>query len=111
MDIQKQLEHFAHMSYEDRRTKVLGMLNDLKDAHETFGLAYAQIHALDKVTDNTLLSLYQSILEIAQELRQGKKNRAQDGIKRMEQIWMMIKKQEEKEKEREGNPDELLQYM
>lgn len=111
MDIQKQVTYFTSLSYEIRRAKVLDMLNDLKETHETFALLYTKINSLDNVSDSILVSIYQSILEIAEEISTGKKNKAQDKIKKMSEVLMMIKKQEEMEREREWNPDELLKKM
>lgn len=111
MDIQKQVTYFTSLSYEIRRAKVLDMLNDLKDTHETFAMFYTTLNSLHEIDDNILVYIYQSILEIAEEIGTGKKENAQDKIKKMSEVLMVIKKQEEMEREREWNPDELLKKM
>jgi len=58
-----------------------------------------------------LLYLYQSILEIAAEIEAGDQNEAQEKIKKMAEVLMTIRKQEEMEREREGNPDDMLKNI
>lgn len=72
---------------------------------------YKTVYSLNQVADSMLIYLYQSILEIAEELTAWRKEVAQDKIKRMAEVLMVIKKQEEMEKEREGNPDDLVKNM
>jgi len=72
---------------------------------------YKTVKSLPFISDNVLLYLYQSILEIADEIDAGRKDEAQNKIKKMSEVLMMIKKQEEMEKEREGSPDELLKNI
>jgi len=72
---------------------------------------YKTISSLNKTSDSVLIYIYQSILEIANEIEAGRKDKAQDKIKKMAEILMTIKKQEEMEREREGNPEELLKKI
>jgi hypothetical protein len=72
---------------------------------------YETLSHIEHVSDNVLLYLYQSILEIAEEISAGRKDSAQDKIKKMGEILMMIRQQEEMERQREGNPDDLLKNM
>lgn len=111
MDIKKQVEYFTQLPYETRRDKVLDMLKQLQWTHEVFAMFYKTVHNLNQIADNVLIYLYQSILEIAEELTAWRKEEAQDKIKRMAEVLMMIKKQEEMEREREGNPDDLVKNM
>lgn len=111
MDIKKQIEYFMSLSYETRRDKVLEMLNQLKWTHETFAMFYTTLAGLNEISDSTLVYMYQSILEIAEEISAGRKENAQDKIKKMSEVLMMIKKQEEMEREREWNPDDMLKNI
>jgi hypothetical protein len=45
------------------------MLNQLQSTHKTFAMFYKTISSLEKVSDNSLVYMYQSILEIAQDIR------------------------------------------
>ena len=58
---------------------------------------YKTISILPNVSEIVLIYLYQSILEIAEEISAGRKDAAQDKIKRMGEVLMMIKQQEELE--------------
>lgn len=111
MDIKKQVEYFKGLPYETKRTKVLEMLKQLQWTHEVFSMFYKTISSLNKTSDSVLIYIYQSILEIANEIEAGRKDKAQDKIKKMAEILMTIKKQEEMEREREGNPEELLKKI
>jgi len=53
---------------------------------------YEKLSTLDKISDDILMYVYQSILEIANEIEGGRKNEAQDKIKKMGEILMKIKK-------------------
>lgn len=72
---------------------------------------YTTLAGLEEISDTILVYMYQSILEIAEEISAGRKNDAQDKIKKMAEVLMMIKKQEERERAREGNPDDMLKNM
>lgn len=72
---------------------------------------YKTISSLSKISDSVLIYIYQSILEIANEIEAGRKDEAQDKIKKMSEVLMVIKKQEEMEMKREGNPDDLLKNL
>lgn len=111
MDIQKQTAYFTRLSYESRREKVLAMLSQLKWSHEIFAMFYTTLASLQNISDTVLLYMYQSILEIAEEIRAGRKHDAQNTIKKMSELLMIIKKQEEMERSQEWNPDDILQNM
>ena len=111
MDIKKQVEYFKSLPYETKRTKVLEMLKQLQWTHEIFAMFYKTVNSLAKVSESVLLYLYQSIMEIATDIEAGRKDVVQDKIKKMAEVLMMIKKQEEMEREREGNPEELLKKI
>lgn len=87
------------------------MLKQLSPTHETFAMFYKTIISLHNVQENVLISIYQSILEIAEELAAGRKDEAQDKIIRMTEILMEIRKQEEIDKVREGNPEDILKKI
>ena len=111
MDIKKQVEYFKELSYDTKREKVLDMLKQLQWTHETFAMFYKTLTTLTSVSESVLIYLYQGILEIAEEINAGNQNSAQEKIKKMAEVLMAIRKQEEMEREREGNPDELLKSM
>jgi len=111
MDIQKQVEYFKSLPYETKREKVLEMLKQLEWTHETFAMFYKTVNTLPAISAAVLEYLYQSIMEIAQEISVGNNNEAQDKIKKMAEVLMMIRKQEEMEKEREGDPENLLKNI
>ncbi|MCX6824798.1 MAG: hypothetical protein NTY80_01110 [candidate division SR1 bacterium] len=111
MDIKKQVEYFKGLSYKTKRDKVLEMLSQLQGTHETFAMFYKTVNTMPDIGEAILVYIYQGILEIAEEIASGNKDDAQDKIKKMGQVLMMIRKKEEMEKEREGNPEELLKTI
>jgi len=72
---------------------------------------YKTLTTLTTASESVLIYLYQGILEIAEEINAGNQNSAQEKIKKMAEVLMAIRKQEEMEREREGNPDELLKNI
>ena len=111
MDIQSQVEYFKSLSYEIKREKVLEMLNQLQWTHETFARFYTTVSTLPTISESILEYLYQSIMEIAEEIRSGKTNEAQNKIKKMAEVLMNIRREEEMERAREGNPENLLNNL
>ena len=111
MDIAKQVAHFTALPYETKRAKVIDMLRQLQRTHETFAMFYKTVSSVKNISESSLAYLYQSILEIAQELESGRKDQAQDKIRKISEVMMAIKKQEEQERNREGDPDETLKNI
>ena len=111
MDIKKQVEYFKWLPYETKKDKVIDMLKQLQWTHETFAMFYKTISTLKEISETVLIYIYQGILEVAEAIQAGKKDEAQEKIKKMAEVLMVIRKQEEMEREREGNPDELLKKM
>ena len=62
---------------------------------------YTTVSTLPTISESILEYLYQSIMEIAEEIRSGKTNEAQNKIKKMAEVLLMIRKQEEMERQRE----------
>jgi hypothetical protein len=111
MDIKKQVEYFKGLSYDTKREKILDMLKQLQWTHETFAMFYKTINSLNKISEKILLYIYQSILEIATSIETWKKDQVQDKIKNMAEVLMAIRKQEEMEREKEGNVEDLLKNI
>lgn len=111
MDIQAQVDYFKALPYETQKEKVLVMLKELKDTHEVFASFYTAIYQVDKVDSWLLEYIYSSILEIAEDIAQGKKEEANQKIDKMQDAIMKIRQQEILEKEQEWNPDNLLQNI
>lgn len=111
MDIQTQVDEFKALSYNVQKEKIVDMLKQLQWMHKTFAMLYTTIPASSTVSEDILIQLYQAILEIAQEIRSGKKEKTQDKINKMAQIIIDINKQEKMEKEREWNPDDMLKKI
>lgn len=111
MDIAKQVEYFKGLSYERQKAKVTEMLKQLEWTHEIFAMFYKTLIALPNVSKDVLTYLYQSILEIAEEIAVGNQTEAQNKIKNMAEVLMHIRKQEEMERVREGDPENLLKNI
>ncbi|MEI8253521.1 MAG: hypothetical protein WCG25_07450 [bacterium] len=68
MDIPKQVEHFNALSNDTKKLKVLEMLRQLQSTHKTFEMFYKTINSIQEIDDKMLVYIYQSILEIAEDL-------------------------------------------
>lgn len=111
MDIKTQVEHFKGLAYDVKREKVLDMLKQIQWTHETFAMFYTKISTWEHISEEILVLIYQWILEVGAEIEAGNKDNAQDKIKKMSEILLMIRKQEELDKAREWDPEELLKNI
>lgn len=111
MDIKKQVEEFRGLPYETKRTKVLEVLKQLQWTHEIFTLFYKTVSSFREIPEQILLFVYQSVFEIANAIKQWNKSVAEEKTKKIGEILMSIKKQEEMEREKEESPDALLQNI
>lgn len=87
------------------------MLKKLQRTHETFAMFYKTINEVKNISEQVLVYIYQGIMEIATEIEAWRHNNIQEKIKKISEVLMMIKKQEEMEREREGNPDDILKSL
>lgn len=87
------------------------MLNQLQSTHKIFAMFYQTISSLQKVSDNSLLYIYQSILEIAQDIRAWNHISAQNKIKKFWEILADIQRQEALDRQGEWNPDDILKNI
>ncbi len=87
------------------------MLNQLQSTHKTFAMFYQTISSLQKISDNSLLYIYQSILEIAQDIRAWNHISAQNKIKKFWEILADIQRQEALDRQGEWNPDDILKNI
>lgn len=111
MDIQKQVEYFKGLPYQTKKEKVLDMLNQLKNTHETFAMFYTTISQNETIPEQVLIYIYQGIFEVAAELEASDKVQAENKIKKMGEVLMMIRKKEEMERISEWSPDDMLKNL
>lgn len=111
MTIQDQVAKFTQLPYETKKTKVVGMLDKLKWTHDMFASLYTKITTSASVSEDILAKVYQWIFEVAAELEKGNKGKAEEKIKHMSDVLLAIKRQEEMEMAREGNPDDMLKNL
>ena len=111
MDIQKQIELFKSLPYDTRRSKVIEMLRQLQSTHKTFAMFYNTINSLEKISDSSLAYIYQSILEIAQDIKVWNNTSAQNRIQKFSEILAEIQRQEELDKQHEWDPDDMLKNI
>jgi len=111
MNIKNQLENFALLRYEEKKTKVLAMLQPIKWKSKIFADLYARVTDLPDIPEAILTSIYQGILEVAQSIQQGNKAEEMANIKKISIVMETLHQQEKLEKEREGNPDDMLKSL
>jgi len=111
MDIQKQIEYFKGIPYENKKEKILEMLKQLIWTHEKFKMFYDTITTVNNISEKVLIYIYQGIFEIAAEIEAGNTIGLENKIKHMNEVIMAIRQQEEIDKQREGNPDDILQKI
>ena len=110
MDIKKQVEQYKILPYTKKREKILEMLRQLQRTHEIFALFYKTISSLRAIPEQILVFLYQSIFEIAASIKKWNKLDAEEKTKKVGEVLMSIKKEEEMEREKES-PDSMLKNI
>lgn len=111
MDVQQQVELFKALPYDTRRSKLIEMLKQLQSTHKTFAMFYQTISSIQKVSDSSMVYIYQSILEIAQDIRAWNHIAAENKIQKFWEILAEIQRQEDLDKQSEWNPDDMLKNI
>lgn len=111
MDIKNQLENFALLSFEEKKTKVIAMLEPIRWKSKMFADLYERVTILPDIPETILTNIYQGILEVAQSLQQGNKAEQLEKIKNISMVMENLHQEEILEKEREGNPDDMLKFL
>jgi len=108
--IEKKLQEFSDLPHEQKYQVVLEMLKILKDSNSNFKYVYETIQTLKDPSDDLMMTIYQEIIELAEQKRELDHQLEMASFEKMKKNIDDIKKQEEQEKQGD-DPDQLLQNM
>lgn len=104
---ENRIEEFKQMSFEKQKEKLVVMLWALKDDEWIFEKALSVIKESGKITSEDLISIYESILDFAQQIRDEEHANQSQTLSKIKTRLDTIATRESLEKEQE-NPDSLL---
>ena len=107
---ENRIEEFKQMSFEQQKEKLLVMLSGLKDDEWIFEKASSTIKKSGNITSEDVISIYESILGFAQEIRAVEHTNQLETIKKIKTRLDTIASKENLEKEKE-TPDNLLKNI
>lgn len=95
IDIDKQLDYFNWLNYEEKKSHLLEMLEKIKDKHEVFLNNYNTLKSTEDVSDLNLNNMYKLIFEVSNWLENNKKATEEELTNKM---WSYIDKLREEER-------------
>ena len=111
MNLEKKVSEFKKLSFEDKKAKVLKMLEILKWSESLFDDLYDIITTIKNISEELLVSIYSSIQSAIEHIIDNDK--LKDNINSMEKVrkrLQKIKEMEEKE-EKNNDPEKLLEQL
>lgn len=106
MGIEDKIKEFTKLSFEDKKSKLLKMLEILKWSDSLFDDIYLVITNID-VSEDLLVSVYSSIINAIENINKENLQKDVDSMKKIKNKLENIKKMEEEEKKNE-DPEALL---
>ena len=111
LNIEQQIKKFDLLSHKEKRKKVISMLFYLKDTSDIFNKFYKTLTIIINISDDIILYIYKSILEISLELERGNKEIAEKKIKHMTTIIQTIKDEEKIDKLKDWDIESILKKI
>ena len=112
IDVQKQMEYFTNLNYEEKKQHLLKMLDKIKGKHPVFQRSFDTLNTAHKVTESSMMSVYKLIFDVSNWLENNKKATEKELVQKM---WSYIDRLREEERiirEREQQEvDQLLENI
>lgn len=107
--IEKQLETFKSLSFNERQAIVLGMLKELKETNSNFKYIYETLPTL-KPNEWLINDLYEDLAKLAEEKKEAIKNIEKDKISKITDYIKRIQEAEAEDRSKE-DPEALLKNL
>ena len=104
---QKLIDDYSKLSYEDKKKKLLLMLDELKDANQVFVDATNLINKRPDLPEDFFVWVYTDIINMGKYIEEYKKQKNLETANELKWKMEQLRKIEEQQKEQE-NPDDLL---
>jgi len=112
IDVNKQLDYFNGLSYEEKKSHLLKMLEKIKDKHEIFSKSYATLSTASRVTESSMASVYKLIFDVSNWLENNQKATQAELQDKMWDYIKRLREEEERIRARESEEvDKLLENI
>ena len=98
MDYKQMWQDYQNMSFEERKSIVIAMLEELKDKSETFAIVHEYISDCPTVSDQDLQDVYNSIVSTLYEIDEEKQKIAVSQLTNIREKALLIKQKEDEER-------------
>lgn len=109
IDVDKQLDYFSWLDFEEKKSHLLKMLEKIKDKHDVFLESYNTLNSVQSVEESRMVDIYKLIFDVSNWLennKNAKKNELQN------EMWEHIRKlHEEEERIRAQENQEVDQLL
>lgn len=102
------LIQFNKMDYEDKKKKVVAMLDVLREDDNIFQDLWDLIHVTDHPSESILKVIYQVVVKAMYSMQEKELD---DAVDKLEGVKEKMKNIKEKEAQEEGDADELLDEL
>jgi len=107
----KQIDTFINLSLDQKKEKILVILEALKDSNSYFQSIYYGVLSLKKIDDETLVSIYQNIFAIGDAISKNQVQKAQDILSKLQSQIAHIREMEAADKKKEWDPEDILKNI
>lgn len=111
MSLEKKVNEFKKLSFENKREKVLKILEILKWSESLFDDLYKIITNIKNISEELLISIYASIESTIENIDNDKLKNDIDSMGKVRKRLQKIKEMEEEEEEKNNNPEKLLEQL
>ena len=112
IDVDKQLNYFNWLDYEEKKSHLLKMLEKIKDKHDVFLESYDTLNSAQNVEESNMVDMYKLIFDVSNWLENNKN--AEKSVLQNE-MWEHIRKlhdEEERIRAQENQEaDQLLENI
>lgn len=111
MNVKKQLEYFGSLSYNEKKTKVLAMLNELKDTNSIFLNLYKTLNIIEKPNEFVINHIYEAIFGISNDIENFWKQEIYDKLNSAYKEIKLIHQKEIEDRANEWDPDNMIKNL
>ena len=104
------IEEFKKLSFDEKKTKLLTILEQLKNSDEVFWAVINTINTNKNVNDEFLVWIYEDIISLWDKAAENKKQQSLGQAAKLKARLQTLQNQEKMEREQE-NPEGLLRNI
>jgi len=110
-DFTQQLESFKLLDYQVQKEKILVMLEKLQNVHVFLKVLYTTLQTLESPSADTLYAIYDTLFSLADYVDGAKVEQINSAVDALKNRLRSIQEAEYLDKEKEWDPELLLQIL